>query len=236
MLKSQSFDINRAADVSRITLEGALKEISKSAFVQLGCGAISEPISARPRYAFKSSVELTGINGVDSASICFLAPDDGTGSTDDKPYLYAKPNHVPRKKSGFAELMIPIGTFYNDHFIPYLVSLEMTTFRRKKILTRGSLVMTPKKYEESIVDVHEDGMTIYETIMLRSTFVKDLFGDPHATRFNADIVDRVNSFYRNWVQVAAFIALPEDNETSRRLVDYSLRSKKEYGVVLKYPN
>jgi hypothetical protein len=236
MFKTQSLlNIDDAVMVSGLALEDALKDISLQSGVRLECGEPSKPQSMDPRYSFKTTVDISGIVGVSNATICFLEPGDGTGSADDYQNVNAKPNHVPRNKSGFAELMIPIGTFYNHHFVPHLVSLEEVVLQRKNLRHYGSLVMHPKKYQQAIIDLHEDGAVVYETTLIRPTFIQGVFGNPHATRFNEDIINNVNSCYCNWLQVAAFIALPKDNEDAKRLVRYSLRKREDSGIILTHP-
>ncbi len=190
------------------TIDVIIADISKKAGAAVSLKGYSG-FSDGKNYACKKEYLLNGLHDDAKLVTVFFEPGDKTGN----------PDGTPRAKEGYAELLFPVGTQYNRHFAPFLLSLEGKTIIDNAIMTDkhfGS--RTALDYCYAIEDIHETGRASYFPRMGEVTFFEKTEGNPHAITFNEEIIHKVNSFPQEWIQIAAFLHLPTKTPQADRLV------------------
>ncbi len=205
---NEILDVKGLSELVYYSLKALVADIAKVSKVNMCTVGYSElkVIPDSDRYSLSGKVVLGGGLERDvSAAIVGFRPGDGTG----QPTKYD-----PRPKKGVAEIFLPVGTLYNDHFIPRLTNL--TEIGASEIVQRlGSNEMWYNAMIKRVntKDAPEDSMK-FEYYPLDFTYFEKEFGNPHAIKFDKWDADNISQSYKNWVQFGAFI---EFNQRSAQL-------------------
>ncbi len=208
--------------------------------VKIEVDMVEKPLLQRvdDRYTLKAVIPIKGVEGADKIVVVGFAPGDGTGSNEDFPNLLAPENFKPRYKKHVAEFFIPVGTLYNDDFIPRVNSLDELTLNDKGNLTfLTSHATHPHSYQWSLSDLNDFSSATFLTRPVSLTYYNDnmtsandavsnkkSFGNPHSIIFDENIVHSVNSGYKNWIQLGAFIEFKESSPELKMMNLYSYAS------------
>ena len=221
--RQTGIDIDKILTLANETLKSAVKYIQEQTDIHLVILPVSTPYYAS-NYAMKTISPIAGLEKDSKAVMVFFEPGDGTGSRVDYTLNDVPEKYTPRDKKGYAELFLPIGTVYNNLFIPKITSLDEVTLKTPTTIRTCAVLGTdPQKYR--CLDHYIASNESYATDLMRLTFLQKTVGNPHAILFNEkNVPQKAESI----IQIGAFIALAEENNRTEKIVLAALRDHQHY--------
>jgi len=191
-------DVKGLSELVYYSLKELVVDIAKASSVKM-CTIGYSDLNVIPdsrRYSLSGKVILGGLErGVD-ATIVGFGPGDGTG----QPTKYD-----PRPKKGVAEIFLPVGTLYNNQFIPRLTHLtQIGVSETSQHLGSSEIWYNAIIKSVNTKDASESSIK-FEYFPLDFTYFEKEFGNPHAIKFDKWSADNISQSHQNWIQFGAFI-------------------------------
>ncbi|MFA5797201.1 MAG: hypothetical protein WC916_04155 [Candidatus Woesearchaeota archaeon] len=217
--RQTGIDIDKILLLANETLKSAVKYIQEQTNSCLVILPITEPNFTSTNYAMKTISPIAGLEKDSKAVMVFFEPGDGTGSRINYTIDGLVEKYIPRDKKGYAEVFLPIGTVFENYFIPYLTSLDEVTLNTKKtgIVSIEPLGIKGPDYFNALTFINPAKTSAYPVSSIQLTYYSvNGYGNPHAVRFN-DFAIRDSQ--KPFIQIGAFIALEKENEKTKKIVN-----------------
>ncbi len=222
--RQTGIDVDKVLPLANETLKSAVKYIQEQTNIRLVILPSTKPDFTSQNYAMKTISPIAGLEADSKAVMVFFEPGDGTGSCVNYTLEGVLEKYTPRDKKGYAEIFLPIGTVYNNIFIPKFTSLdEVTLGTTTPIRTCAILGTDSRKY--FYLDHYIKNNELFAVDIMRLTFLQKTFGNPHAIRFNEEHAPRHSE---SIIQIGAFIALAEQNECTEKIMLSALGDHQHY--------